>query len=265
MTCNNNINKLKIVTFLMMMSIVLAPLRNYGLVVLGLNFSLFRIASILYFIAFFSYSLYYDIKYRNNEYIRITLLIFLFSVFAVIYSPNISGNVSNYFSMVFGFFWILITILTLGVCPEKIPDCFKIVVISALFPLLLGEYQSISFQLTGITPDLPFQFLVASEGDLGLMYNKYMRVTSCFGDPTYYATFMVISIGIVLCIFKNKECFGYGKIFNLICLLVFMLSVFQTFQAISFSGIIGIVVVIIFNIFSAKNKMKGFIFLTLTR
>lgn len=254
-----NNKPLSLISILLTMCIIASPLRSYGIILGGVNFSLFRITGLI-FILFFMCSMIYrhDTKVCFSNPLKIIALIWTFSVVAIVYSPSISGANSNYISVVFGFFWILFFSFYLLKTPDAFLVALKGIVYSAVFPIALGEYQAIIYQITGKMPSLPFALLVASEGKLGLTYNVYARITSCFGDPGYFSTCLVLVFAVAL-FFLQDSYFRIGLKFKILCICEVILSVVLTIQMMSVSGLIGLGVVGIGTVALSRHHGKAII------
>lgn len=256
-------NKYSFVENLALLSVFLSPLRTYGVVVAGFNLSLFRISSILFFLALLLAMFHYgETRVILSKTLLIVSLIWLLSMSAFVYSPGLSGSKSNYMSVVFGFFWIL----SFQVLAQKrtgiVKDTITMIVYSAIFPIGLGIYQIVVYQLTRRVPPLPFSFLVSSSGKLGLTYNVYVRTTSCFGDPAYFSTFLIIVFGIGMYWIQTRE-EKETNLFRLLCMIEMLLSVVLVIQMLSFSGVIGLTVVVVLTLLMTKNPIKSVLMLSL--
>lgn len=238
-----NNKPLSLTSFLLTVCIIASPLRSYGIILGGVNFSLFRITGLLFILSFMCSMMHrHDTTVCFDNPLKIIALIWILSVAAIVYSPSISGANSNYISVVFGFFWILFFCFYLLKTPDSLLVALKGIVYSAVFPIVLGEYQAIIYQITGKMPSLPFAFLVASEGKLGLTYNVYVRITSCFGDPGYFSTCLVFVSAVALFFLQDKF-FRIGFKFKVLCICEIVLSVILAIQMMSVSGLVGLAVV----------------------
>lgn len=197
-------------------------------------------------------------KYLIDNKFCFVFALFIISLIQGSYSPNILGNYSNYFSLIFGLFWLLTAYLILKDNKKMISRINGTILISSIFPLALGLYQWIYYKQTGRIPELPFSFLVASEEKTGLTYNTYSRITSCFGDPAYMSTFYVVVFSIGLQYFiGNKKALLVKR---LISLSIALLAAIEIIMAISLSGIIGIAAAVAFIIIlNFANFKKGVI------
>lgn len=240
-------------------SLIVSPLRCYGFVVFGFNFSLFRIFGLAMILC---YVISKGIIIDNNT--KILLLIIGITFVQSLYSPYLSGAYSNFFSLFFGFIWSLFAYQIIIRSNWLKVNTSKFVLFSAIFPLGLGLYQWIVYRATGSIPSLPFPFLVSSEGKTGLTYNVYARITSCFGDPAYMTTFYVgvFAIALQYLLSNNKKT---NIILKIVSIIVVALTVVETVMSISLSGIIGLfaslVLTFLFNVNSSKyfRRLMAFI------
>lgn len=254
--------KYRIVEKLALISVFLSPLRSYGFVIGGLNFSLFRISSILFFLAFFVSMIHYrETSIKLSEPGKVILLIWALSLIAFVYSPGLSGSKSNYISVVFGFFWIMAFQSLNQKRNDVIDSSLRMTILSAIFPIGLGIYQTIVYQLTRRIPPLPFPFLVSSSGKLGLTYNVYVRITSCFGDPAYFSTFLIIIFGIGMYYLLTKEK-KISRGLKTLCIIEMLFSIVLVIQMLSFSGVIGLLVVVLLTLLMSKNPFKSVMIMT---
>lgn len=224
--------------YLFYISIIVSPLRCYGFVIGGMNFSFFRIAGVLMILA----SLISKRKIILNTQTKCITAIIFMTALQSLYSPYLSGAQSSFMSQFFGYIWILFVCQIMSESSDY-STANRMIVISAVIPLSLGLYQWVIYRTRGSIPSLPFQFMVSSEGKLGLTYNVYARITSCFGDPAYMTTFYVGVFAVafqqlMLSMNNNIE----RKEFRSIIIIILILIILETVMSISVSGIFGLIV-----------------------
>lgn len=253
----------KIDHILLYLSILFSPLRSYGYIIGGYNFSLFRIVGVLMILHLITFHR----KIFLNTPLKIILLILFITILQVSYSPYISGSYSSFISQLFGFVWCFFACQI--IMKTKVYNCVNtFILLSSIIPLLLGLYQWIYYKFTGVVPDLPFSFLVSSEGKLGLTYNVYMRITSCFGDPAYMTTFYVgvFSVAFSQLLLSNKNN-SNSKFIKTLSVIIIILIVLETIMSISISGVIGLMISIllffVLNMKRSKTFFKIFVYITL--
>lgn len=259
---NNSDKKYKSVLFFLYMSIIMSPLRCYGIIIAGINFSFFRIAGILMMICW----LICNREIIVNSRTKCIATILYFTLLQSSYSSQLSGSYSSFLSQLYGFVWIFFAYQIINKT-KSYKGAINSIIISSVFPLLLGLYQWITYKSTGVVPRLPFSFLVSSEGKIGLTYNVYVRITSCFGDPAYMSTFFVGVFSIILHKFMSESTEnGNGKIFKIAYLSIIILIILETIMAISVSGVLGLLVNLLLYLYFyiKKNKKFGKILITLS-
>ena len=239
--------------FFLYVSIMFAPLRCYGFVVGGVNFSIFRIAGlIMIFLYFLSYR-----TVNFNSFTSIIALLFIITVLQSSYSPSISGSRSSFISQAYGYIWIFFACQIIS-RTEDFEVVNKVILYSSIFPLTLGLYQWIMFKSSGRVPDLPFGFMVSSQGKLGLTYNVFIRITSCFGDPAYMTTFFVGVFSIAFQSILSGSNNGKRRLIRFLSFWIIVLIVIETIMSISVSGMVGLVVSLLLLILYNIDKMKKF-------
>ncbi|WP_034442350.1 O-antigen ligase family protein [Butyrivibrio sp. AE2032] len=253
MNSNKRIIKQEPALRLLKLSIILSPLRCYGMILGGFNFSLFRIAGLFMIISWLAFNRRIKI-YSITKYIGIILLI---SVLQISYSPYISGGYSSCLSQIYGFIWMLFASQII-MKTKDYDGVIKSIILSSIFPLFLGLYQWVIYKSTGSIPGLPFGFLVSAEGKLGLKYNIYARITSCFGDPAYMTTFFVGVFSIALQRVITEPLITFkDKVYKVIYISIIILVILETVMSISVSGIVGLAVsTVLFFLFYVKEFKK---------
>lgn len=249
--------KMDLATIFLLISVFVSPLRCYGFIIGGFNFSLFRIFGLLMIGAFI-----FSRKMIMDNVSKILIAIILITIFQVVYSPYISGSYSNFYSIVFGFVWIFFAYQIL-IKYKLYSEINKTILLSAIFPLGLGIYQWLIYRSTGSIPSLPFSFMVSSEGKTGLTYNVYARITSCFGDPAYMTTYFVgvfsVAFQSLIGMINEKR-----KRPSLFLVSIISLIILETVMSISLSGIIGLfasfILIILLNMKNNKNMKRLLLF-----
>lgn len=253
-------DKLSVSEKLLLLSIIVSPLRCYGLIIAGLNFSPFRMVSILMFI---TYAIGKKGRFVLDNTIKVACLIVLFSVLQAFYSPSISGSRSNFFSVTFGYIWIIFAYSIMRYNNKVMSHIYNSIAIASIFPIGLGLYQWVVYKSSGVVPPLPFSQFVAAEGKLGMTYNIYVRITSCFGDPSYFATFLVIVAGYFLQANINMEKSKANKLKRLVGLGLVAVAIVEILMSMSVTGIVGLLVSGVVIMFLNMSNKKSFVRLIL--
>lgn len=193
-----------------------------------------------------------------NKQTQIIIIIFFITIIQSAYSPSISGSRSSFVSQVFGYLWIFFAYQILYKS-KSFEKTNSVIIYSSFFPLALGLYQWIMYKSTGRVPALPFGFLISSQGKLGLTYNVYVRITSCFGDPAYMTTFFVGVFTITLQQMMSNTKKGIKGAFKIVyCSIIIILIVVETIMSISVSGVVGLLVGLILCLILNMDKIKKF-------
>lgn len=243
---------------LLLLSVFFAPLRSYGLMtVAGLNFSFFRFFGLLMIITLIISFVRYSTKIRLDTFILLISSIIFYNFFTLLYSDNITN--SHFLAMTVGLIWLLSSYLLLRERQDAIIKVIKTLILSSIFPVGLGIYQSIYFSINSMLPPMPFSNFLVSEGKTGLTYNIYLRISSTFLDPSYYGMFLVIvgitSFGILINASRNKYIFG--KKFIRTCYIAFPVSIIAIFQTLSLTSIAGFLTgcIIVFSFQNNNGKL----------
>lgn len=253
-------NSINLCSIFFYLSIFFSPFRVYGFLIGGFSFSFFRIFGIAFIISFIVQFFNRPIRFVS-EFFIISFL-FLITFGQIIYSPAISGGASSYFSMVFGYFWIIFAFLYSSLSNRIFISIIITIFKSSVFILALGMYQTVSIYIANKIPSLPFQSLqLMSRGPI--QYNIFFRVTASFDDPTYYSTFLTFVIIFSLYLILNKDLIKLPFSVFLGISLIFLLSVFQQLMSFSISGSIGILfgISMIFLFGIKRTKMPKLILL----
>lgn len=229
-------------TFFLLVSIFFAPFRIYGLFSLGgMTITFFRASSFFLFISLFLELLIENGKIRIDKIKIVLFLILLSLLISVTYSPNLSGGVSNFNSMLFSIIWIFMALVVFELRPDIITSSLKIIIVSSFIPIFIGFYQSYYYNINGVFPVLPFNSLLTITRT-EVNYNIFARATSTFSDPSYYATFLsiinIISLGLFL---EDLSLLKQIRLKRISCLIVYLITIIALFQTLSISGLIGMI------------------------
>lgn len=224
------------------LAVFFAPMRSYGLFeVAGFNVSLFRFFTLLMIFSIIIEFIFYNKRILIDKYIILILLILCYNLFTLFYSNNITN--SHFMAMTIGLLWLLFAYSVLNREKKYILEIIKIFIYSSIIPIALGLYQWVYYQVSGFIPDMPFSFILVSEGKTGITFNTLLRITSTFLDPSYYGMFLAtvatMSLGIIIHKDVTTKLFGNRFIKRIHFILI--LSIIGMVQSLSLTSLIGFI------------------------
>lgn len=195
----------------------------------------------------------------KSRYLILLLLIEIFNIVPLLYSPGITYENTGMVAQVLGTLWTILIATYLYNEKGEILVCLKAYLLSGLFPIGFGFFQSYSKLVNDMLPSLPLpNFLVDSELSSSTMYNIYYRNSSTFLDPTFYGCYVITIFALLLMLAVYKvRLIKNAQVNRIVYLGASSLCVLAVANTLSLSAIIGMITILpIMVILSKKIRMR---------